>query len=75
MRESLRFPHYYGNNLDAFWDCICEILEPTIIVVTGVQYMSPEVRYVADKYFQLLVERASQSDGLISVTFESLDTS
>ena len=31
LKEKLEFPDYYGNNLDALYDCLTDICEPTAI--------------------------------------------
>ncbi len=28
LKEALEFPDYYGNNLDALWDMLTDIVEP-----------------------------------------------
>lgn len=33
FREALTFPQWYGNNLDALYDCLTEISEPTHLVI------------------------------------------
>lgn len=36
LKEALNFPDYYGKNLDALYDCLCEIgVETEIILVNG----------------------------------------
>lgn len=32
LMESLKFPDYYGKNLDALYDCLCEI-ECEIVII------------------------------------------
>lgn len=29
LKETMELPDYYGNNLDALYDCVSEICEPT----------------------------------------------
>ena len=31
LKEKFGFPEYYGNNLDALYDCLTDISEPTAI--------------------------------------------
>lgn len=31
LAEKMKFPHYYGRNLDALYDCLTDIREPTAI--------------------------------------------
>lgn len=33
LKETLGFPDYYGENLDALYDCLCEIGEQTKISI------------------------------------------
>lgn len=33
IREQLEFPDYYGNNLDALYDCLGEVFNKTIIIM------------------------------------------
>lgn len=33
LKEQLNFPDYFGNNLDALYDCLCEISSPAAIIV------------------------------------------
>jgi len=35
LKKKLDFPDYYGENLDALYDCLGEIMEETTIVVPG----------------------------------------
>ena len=33
IKEQLEFPDYYGNNLDALYDCLGEVYNKTIIIM------------------------------------------
>lgn len=36
LKEALDFPDYYGKNLDALYDCLCEIgVETEIVLING----------------------------------------
>jgi ribonuclease inhibitor len=39
LKEVLQFPDYYGNNLDALYECLTDICEPGII---RIQMLLPE---------------------------------
>lgn len=43
LKEALNFPDYYGNNLDALYDCLTDLPE------TQVQFVNTEA---APEYFQ-----------------------
>ena len=33
LKTALDFPHWYGNNLDALYDCLTEVSEPTELIL------------------------------------------
>lgn len=33
IKDKFRFPAYYGRNLDALYDCLCEICESTLVEI------------------------------------------
>lgn len=35
LREALQLPAYYGANLDALYDCLTELSEPTELTIRG----------------------------------------
>ncbi len=35
LGRALRLPDWYGQNLDALWDCITDLTEPTVLVWSG----------------------------------------
>lgn len=35
LREALQLPAYYGANLDALYDCLTELSEPTELTIQG----------------------------------------
>lgn len=39
LAKKLAFPAYYGKNLDALHDCLCEITHPLFITVTYTERM------------------------------------
>lgn len=36
LKKTLHFPNYYGENLDALYDCLCEIALKTTVTVPRV---------------------------------------
>ena len=35
LTEELRFPDYFGRNLDALHDCLTDVASPTRLILTG----------------------------------------
>lgn len=35
LKWMLEFPEYYGNNLDALYDCLTDLCHPTLIIVNS----------------------------------------
>ena len=41
LKDALDFPDYYGKNLDALYDCLCEIgVETEIVLINGEEVSS-----------------------------------
>ena len=43
LKKALDFPDYYGNNLDALYDCLTDICVPTVIKLTNKNKVSHEI--------------------------------
>ena len=43
LKEALNFPDYYGKNLDALYDCLCEIGVETEIVLINSGEVSKDI--------------------------------
>ena len=43
IKEALQFPDYYGENLDALFDCLMDICEETTISIAGSDRADPAV--------------------------------
>lgn len=60
--RALDFPHHYGRNLDALWDCLTDLERPTALVWSGWEEAA-----VADpgdwaRIMQVLRERTQEPD-------------
>lgn len=40
LGEALKFPDYYGQNMDAAWDCLTDLTVPTAVVWHGWQQLA-----------------------------------
>lgn len=55
IRDALNFPSYYGNNWDAFWDCITDIAgTPIHIRILGLDNIKKRFDDEADIFLDLL---------------------
>ena len=64
LHTALALPEYYGANLDALYDCLTEIAEPTELVVP--QKVADEAylgRY-GQQFLQVLQDAAAANDAL-----------
>jgi len=63
LKESFGFPEYYGNNLDALYDCLTDLREVEIVI----SEKSKEV-LLADEYgsgiWETMVEAAEENAGI-----------
>lgn len=54
IKKSLNFPNYYGENWDAFWDCINRDCDVDFITVIGINTLSKELKKEAEIMISLL---------------------
>lgn len=66
--ESLKLPEWYGRNLDALYDCLCDISEDTLIKITDFETLERNL----DKYaqqFKKVIYNSQQNNEKIHVEF------
>lgn len=63
LKEKLGFPEYYGNNLDALYDCLTEMSDTKIIICLADQ-ITPYFRRV------LRVFNRAVSEGCINIELQ-----
>ncbi len=54
IKKALNFPNYYGENWDAFWDCINADCDVDFITVIGINTLSKELKKEAEIMISLL---------------------
>lgn len=54
IKKALNFPNYYGENWDAFWDCINADSDVDFITVIGINTLSKELKKEAEIMISLL---------------------
>ena len=67
FRKALGFPEYYGNNWDAFWDCLTADCSVSFVEVRGGNAVAEELRPMVETLRRLLEEakRKSADEGWV----------
>lgn len=69
--EAMDFPEYYGNNLDALYDCLTDIVEDTCVGI----YYSPDAQnyeYIR-KIIQVFEDAEDENEHLVFFTANLVD--
>lgn len=61
---NLRFPLWYGNNLDALHDCLTDLAEPTAIQVVNIEELREHLGLVSHGFFRVLRAAAEENPNL-----------
>lgn len=64
LRSALALPEHYGANLDALYDCLTEIAEPTQIVVPADITDNEKLGRYGEQLLQVLQDAAEENDNL-----------
>ena len=64
LHTALALPEYYGANLDAFYDCLTEIAEPTELVVPQKVAAEAYLGLYGQQFLQVLQDAAAANDAL-----------
>lgn len=67
LAKKLKFPAYYGKNLDALHDCLCECSAPLHITVTCTERLTEQLGDYADAFLQVLKDAAEENE-LITIS-------
>lgn len=64
LRSVLALPVYYGANLDALYDCLTEIVEPTQIIVPANVTDNEKLGWYGEQLLQVLRDAAEENENL-----------
>lgn len=68
IKEAFGFPDFYGENLDALWDCMRDCCEYKLhVIVTGMEHLSSEYCKYMDDVFAVFNDIHSECNDF---TFE-----
>ena len=65
IASQLDFPHYYGRNLDALYDILSTVSEPTCVVIEDDETLSENLGDYYEKLLRVL-EDAQAANGMFS---------
>ena len=64
LHTALALPEYYGANLDALYDCLTEIAEPTELVVPKKGADEAYLGWYGQQFLQLLEDAGAANEAL-----------
>ena len=64
LHTTLALPEYYGANLDALYDCLTEIAEPTGLVVSKKVADEAYLGWYGQQFLQMLQDAAEANEAL-----------
>lgn len=64
LHTALALPEYYGANLDALYDCLTEIVEPTELVVPKKVASDEYLGWYGQQFLQMLQDAATENTAL-----------
>ena len=72
LKRKLELPEYYGKNLDALYDCLCE-MSGVQLIVTYVPEMKHNLRRYADNILNVFEAAAEKNKKIDVITEEMVD--
>lgn len=60
LKENLKFPEWYGENLDALWDLLTGYIDPCIVDFKGFEKSDNEIKPYLQKVLKVFLEAESK---------------
>lgn len=73
LKRKLALPRYYGNNLDALWDCLSTDFSPKVITIRHPEAIIKNLGAYGEALIELFREAAAAND-FIQVDIENENT-
>ncbi|MBQ3028406.1 MAG: barstar family protein [Lachnospiraceae bacterium] len=64
LARKLKFPSYYGKNLDALHDCLCEISHPLHITVTFTNRLTEALGDYGETFLEVLKDSTEENKNI-----------
>ena len=62
IADTLEFPDWYGNNLDALYDCLTGISDDICIIVEGLEAMMEKLGNYASSFRKVMLHAADDNE-------------
>ncbi len=72
LKKKLELPEHYGRNLDALYDCLCE-MSGVQLIVTYIPEMKNNLRRYADNILNVFEAAAEKNKKIDVITEEMVD--
>ena len=61
LKQALSLPEYYGNNLDALFDCLTDLGEETVLTLLGTEHLAQSLGPRWSAFADTLSDAAAQN--------------
>lgn len=65
LKNKLKFPDYYGGNLDALWDVLATTSKPYHIKLINYDELKEQLGQYADELLRVFIDAAKENDNII----------